>query len=334
MRELKFVRSVRRTLSRMALAALLLSVATVQPVLAQDYPSQLVKVIIPFAAGGAVDLVGRPLAQKLGDEIGQSVVVENRAGAGSIIGVTTAAKAPPDGYTMLLTTGSVITTPLVNANAGYDPFRDLMPVTQVVHSQGTILATRPNFSANDLAGLVEAAKKSPGKFSYAHTGVGTPPYVAAELLRQYAGIELVAVPYKGTGNVLTDVIAGQVDMTFSGIPSVLEFARNRQVKAMASTGLRRSAVLPDVPTFQELGYRDMDVRGYYGLWFPAGTPPERVQLMQNAVAKVLKDPELQRIFGEGALEIVGSSPKEFEAFLIKDFERQKQIVQTLKLAPK
>ena len=317
-----------------AAAALCAVAAACGGAVAQSYPNQGIKIIIPFGAGGAVDLVGRPFAQKLSDIIGQSVVIENRAGAGSLIGVMAAAKAAPDGYTLLMTTGSMVTTPLVNPNAGYDPIRDLMPVTQLVYSQGTILATRPDFPASDLSGLIALVKKSPNKYSYAHTGVGTPPYVAPELFRRYAGLELVPVPYKGTGNVLTDVIASQVDMTFSGIPSVVDFARNGQVKALASTGTKRTAVLPDVPTFQELGYADMDIRGYYGLWFPAGTPPELIKFIHSAALKALEDPDLKRLYEKGALEIIGSSPQEFGAFVAKDFERQKGIVKMLGLGPK
>jgi tripartite-type tricarboxylate transporter receptor subunit TctC len=300
---------------------------------AQTYPNQVIKIIIPFAAGGAVDLVGRPFAQKLSEALGQPVVIENRPGGNTVIGVNAVAKAAPDGYTMLLTTGSLITAPLMVATVPYDPFRELTTVTQLVYSQGTILATRPDFPAKTVAELVTLAKQNPGKFNYAHTGIGTPPYVAPELFRRLAGIDLVPVPYKGTGNVLTDVLGRQVDMTFSGIPSVMEYVRDGKVRALASTGIRRTAALPDVTTFQELGYAEMDIRGYYGLWLPSGTPRERVDLIHRASLKALADPEVRKIYGDGALEIVGSSPQEFEAFLHKDLERQTALMSLLGLRP-
>jgi tripartite-type tricarboxylate transporter receptor subunit TctC len=302
---------------------------------AQDYPSRVVKIVIPFTAGGAVDFVGRAFSQKLAEDLRQTVVIENRPGADSVIGVKYVTAAAPDGYTMLLTTGSMIATPLVMPNAGYDPFRDLMPVTQLVHSQGTILTTRPDFPAKSLQELVALAKKNPGKFNYGHTGSGTPPYVAAELFKLFAGIDIFGVPYKGTNNILTDIIGRQIDMTFSGIPSVLQFARAGQVRAIASTGVRRTSALPDVPTFKEAGYEKMDIRGYYGLWFPAGTPRDRIDRIHRAAVNALADQALRKVFEDGALEIVGSTPEKFAAFLAEDFQHQKSIVAQLGLqAPK
>jgi tripartite-type tricarboxylate transporter receptor subunit TctC len=303
------------------------------PALAADYPNRVVRIIIPFTAGGAVDIVGRSFSQKLAEAIQQPVVIENRPGADAVIGVNYAVGANPDGYTMLLTTGSMIAAPLLLANVPYDPLRDVTPVTQLVYSQGTILTARPDFPAKTLAELVTLAKKTPGKFNYGHTGAGTPPYVAAELFKNFAGIDIFGVPYKGTNNVLTDIIGRQIDMTFSGIPSVLQFARAGQVRAIASTGVRRTAALPDVPTFKESGYEKMDIRGYYGLWVPAATPRDRINRIYGLSVKVLANPELRKVFESGALEVIGSSPQEFAAFIKNDFEVQKGIVTLLGLQP-
>jgi tripartite-type tricarboxylate transporter receptor subunit TctC len=300
---------------------------------ATDYPGRVVRIIIPFAAAGAVDIVGRSFSQKLSETIRQAVVIENRPGADAIIGVKYAVNANPDGYTLLLTTGSMIAAPLLIANVPYDPMRDLTPVTQLVYSQGTILTARPDFPAKTLAETVALAKKTPGKFNYGHTGAGTPPYVAAELFKRFASIDIFGVPYKGTNNVMTDIIGRQIDMTFSGIPSVLPFARSGQVRAIASTGVRRTAALPDVPTFKESGYDKMDIRGYYGLWVPAATPRDRINRVYNLSAQVLKDPELRKVFESGALEVIGSSPQEFAAFIRNDFEVQKEIIKLLDLQP-
>ena len=209
--------------------------------------------------------------------------------------------------------------------------RDLVPVTQLVYSQGTILTARPDFPGKTLEETVGLAKKSPGKYNFGHTGAGTPPHIAAELFKAFAGIEIFGVPYKGTNNILTDIIGRQIDMTFSGIPSVLQFARSGQVRALASTGVRRTAVLPDVPTFRELGYEKMDIRGYYGLWAPAGTPRDRVDVLYRAAAKALADPALRKVYEDGALEVVGSTPGEYAAFIRDDTQRQQAIVTQLGL---
>jgi tripartite-type tricarboxylate transporter receptor subunit TctC len=298
---------------------------------AQDYPARVVRIVIPFTAGGAVDIVGRSFAQKLSEAIRQPVVIENRPGADSVIGVKAVVGATADGYTMLLTTGSMITSSLVVPTVTYDPLRDLMPITMLVRSQGTILATRPDFPAKSLSELVALAKKSPGKYNYGHSGIGTPPHIAPELFKQYAGIDLFGVPYKGTNPILADVIGSQIDMTFSGIPSVLQFARSGQVRAIASTGIRRTAVLPDVPTFRESGFEKMDIRGYYGLWFPAGTPRDRIERIHRTAVAVLADAGLRKVFESGALEVIASSPQEFAAFLKEDFEHEKTVVNQLGL---
>lgn len=308
-----------------------LSLLLFVPAAAQDYPSRVVKIVIPFTAGGAVDIVGRSFSQKLSEVIRQPVVIENRPGADTVIGVKSVVSAAPDGYTMLLTTGSMITSSLVVPSVSYDPLRDLIPITLLVRSQGTILATRPDFPAKSLQELVALAKKNPGKFNYGHSGIGSPPHVAPELFKQYAGIDLYGVPYKGTNNILTDVIGSQIDMTFSGIPSVLQFARSGQVRAIASTGVRRTAALPDVPTFRESGYEKMDIRGYYGLWFPAATPRDRIDRIHRAAVSVLADPGLRKTFESGALEVVGSSPEEFAAFVKDDYQHEKTVVDQLGL---
>lgn len=324
----------RRTTMEWLLCFLVLSLLLFGPAAtAQDYPSRSVKIVIPFTAGGAVDFVGRAFTRMLSEDIRQPVVIENRPGANTVIGVKAAAMAAPDGYTMLLTTGSMITSSLLVSNVSYDPFRDLTPVTQLVHSQGTILAVWRDFPAKSLQELVAMAKKNPGKYSYGHSGIGTPPHIAPELFKQFAGIDLFGVPYKGTNNILTDVIGERIDMTFSGIPSVLPFVRSGQVRAIASTGVRRSSALPDVPTFKEFGYEKMDIRGYYGLWFPASTPRDRIDYMHRAAAKALADPALKKVLEDGALEIVGSTPEEFAAFLIEDLQRQKFIIAQLGLKP-
>ena len=299
--------------------------------LAQDYPARVVRIIIPFTAGGAVDIVGRSFAQKLSEAVRQPVVIENRPGADSVIGVKAVVGATPDGYTMLLTTGSMITSSIVVPTVTYYPLRDLVAVTMLVRSQGTILATRPDFPAKTLAELVALAKKNPGKYNYGHSGIGTPPHVAPELFKIYAGIDLFPIPYKGTNPIIADLVGSQIDMTFSGIPSVMQFVRSGQVRAIASSGIRRTAALPEVPTFRESGYEKMDIRGYYGLWVPAGTPRAIVERIHKLAVGVLGDASLRKTYDAGALEIVGNTPQEFTAFVRDDYEHEKTVVDLLGL---
>jgi tripartite-type tricarboxylate transporter receptor subunit TctC len=296
-----------------------------------QYPSRAVKIVVTIPPGGAPDIAARIIGQKMSESFGQPVVIENRPGADTVIGVKAVVGAAPDGHTLLLTTGSMITSSLVVPTVTYDPLRDLVAVTMLVRSQGTILATRPDFPAKTLQELVTLARKNPGKFNYGHSGIGTPPHVAPELFKQYAGIDLFGVPYKGTNPILADVIGSQIDMTFSGIPSVMQFVRSGQVRAIASTGVRRTSVLPDVPTFKESGFEKMDIRGYYGLWFPAATPRDRIDRIYRAAVSVLADPGLRKTFESGALEVVGSSPEEFAAFVNDDYQHQKTVVDQLGL---
>jgi tripartite-type tricarboxylate transporter receptor subunit TctC len=312
---------------RVSITLFALACAVGNIAMAQEYPHKPIR----FIVGPGPDVVARMIGQKLTASWGPQVVVDQRPGAGGIIAAETVAKSTPDGYTLLLTTGSMIMTPLMLPNAGFDPARDLVPVTQLVYSQGTILTARPDFPGKTLEETVSLAKKSPGKYNFGHTGAGTPPHIAAELFKAFAGIEIFGVPYKGTNNILTDIIGRQIDMTFSGIPSVLQFARSGQVRALASTGVRRTAVLPDVPTFRELGYEKMDIRGYYGLWAPAGTPRDRVDVLYHAAAKALTDPALRKVYEDGALEVVGSTPGEYAAFIRDDTQRQQAIVTQLGL---
>ena len=314
-------------------AVALLGALPLSSVLAQEYPARALRIIIPFTAGGAVDIVGRSFAQKFSEAIRQPVVIENRPGADTVIGVRAVITASPDGYTMLMTTGSLITSSIVMPTANYNPVRDLVPLTMLVRSQGTILATRPNFPAQSLSEMVALAKKNPGKFNYGHSGIGTPPHVAPELFKNYAGIDLFPVPYKGTNPILADIIGGQIDLTFSGIPSVLPFVRGGQLRALASTGIRRTAVLPEVPTFRESGYEKMDIRGYYGLWFPVGTPPDRVERLYRLISTVLTDPGLRKAYESGALEVTGPTPQEFAVFVKNDYDHEKSVVDMLGLKP-
>lgn len=318
---------------RAVLAGLLGSLLAMPAARAEDYPSRPIKVVIPFSPGGPIDLLGRPLADKLSEVLGQPVVVDNRSGANGIIGTASVASSPPDGYTMLLTTGSFTGNAVVSSKIPYDVLKDFAPITQVAQSYGIVLMLRPSLPALILPELVALAKQSPGKYSYAHAGIGNLTHVAGELFQKVAGIELLKVPYRGAGAFIADIIAGQVDMGFTSTVASTPNVKAGLVRGVAITGPRRAPSLPDVPSFQEFGYRDMDLTGYHGLWFPPGTPRERVERVQRAVVKVLDTPEMKRVIVDSGIEAVGSTPEAFARFIEQDLALQKSIMQRIGLQP-
>jgi tripartite-type tricarboxylate transporter receptor subunit TctC len=303
------------------------------PAAAQTYPDRPIRLVIPFSPGGPNDLIARPLTEKLGEALGQTFVIENKPGANGIIGTTIVAKAPPDGYTMLMTTGSFTANPAVTSKIAYDALRDFVPITQVAQSYGIALMVRPNFPARTLGEFIEMARQQPGRFSYAHSGVGNATYVAAELFQKIAGIELIKVPYKGTSSYAPDIMSGQVDMGFMSAVLAVPNVKSGLLRVLATTGSERAPSLPDAPTFQEAGLKEMDVTGYFGLWFPARTPTDRIELIQREAKKALNTPLVQKVIADSGLRAIGSTPAEFAGFVQKDFEWQKAIVQRIGLQP-
>jgi tripartite-type tricarboxylate transporter receptor subunit TctC len=309
------------------------SIPSATSVRAENYPDRPIRLVIPFSAGGPNDLIARPLADKMSEVLGQPFVIESKAGANGIIGTTFVAKAPPDGYTMLMTTGSFTANPAVEAKTSYDALADFAPVTLLAQSYGLALMTRPDFPARTLLEFVDLARRDPGKFSYGHAGVGNATYVAAELFQKLAGIELLKVPYRGTSSFVPDIMSGHVDVSFMSTLVATPNANSGLLRALALSGSQRAPSLPDVPTFQELGFKEMDVTGYFGLWFPAGTPRDRVALINREAVKALQAPLLRRVLADSGLRSVGSNPEEFARFLEKDLEWQKDIVKRIGLTP-
>ena len=255
---------------------------------AQSYPDRPIRLVIPFSAGGPNDLIGRPLTDKMSEALGQPFVIENKAGANGMIGTTLVAKSAPDGYTMLMTTGSFTANPAFEPKTTYNALTDFAPVTLLAESYGLALMTRPEFPAKSLAEFVTLAKQNPGKFSYGHSGVGNATYVAAELFQKLAGIELLKVPYRGTSSFAPDIMSGHVDVGFMSTTLATPNANSGLLRALAVSGRERAPSLPEVPTMQELGYKEMDVIGYFGLWFPAGTARERVMLVNREAVRALE----------------------------------------------
>jgi tripartite-type tricarboxylate transporter receptor subunit TctC len=300
---------------------------------AQSYPDRPIRLVIPFSAGGPNDLIGRPLTEKMSEALGQPFVIENKGGAAGVIGTTFVAKSPPDGYTMLMTTGSFTANTAISASPGYNPVTDFAPITLLAQSYGIVLMTRPDFPAKTLPEFVALARKNPGKYSYGHAGIGNVTFVAAELFQQLAGIELIKVPYRGTASFAPDIMSGHVDVGFMSTVLATPNVRGGQLRALGISGSQRAAPLPEVPTFQELGFKEMDVTGYFGLWFPAATPRERIALIHREAVKALGTPLLQKVLADSGVRAIGSTPDEFARFLAEDLRWQIDIIKRIGLQP-
>ncbi|MBY0333470.1 MAG: tripartite tricarboxylate transporter substrate binding protein [Acetobacteraceae bacterium] len=298
------------------------------------WPDRPIRIIIPFAPGGPTDIVGRPLADLVSAALGVPVVVENRAGAGGAIGTEAVARARPDGHTLLLTTGSHISNSALNPALPYDPIRDFAPVTQTSQSYGMLLVARPNLPARDLRGFLEMARaRPPGSFTYAHAGLGNITHICAAMLESEAGIQLLAVPFRGTGPAFTELMAGRIDVGFASLTAVLAHVREGRLKPLAFTSAARVQALPDTPTFAELGLPALDIHGWQGIWAPAGTPPAVVERIAAAARDALRGPLLTRIIEDSASFVVASTPAEFAAFQERDMAVQRGYVQRLGLKP-
>ena len=312
------------------LAALMLGIV-IPGAAAEQYPNRVIKIVQPFAAGGSTDVLARGLAQKLSEALGQPVIVESRPGANGIVAAQSVARSAPDGYTMLLTTGSHTANPHVAKNLPYDAVADFAPITQLAGSYGLALIT--TLPVNSVAELVALAKSKPGTMSYATSGVGNLTHVSGRLFEARSGISLISVPYN-TPALITDTLSGTISMTFNSLITATPLVKQGKFKALAITGDRRSPALPDTPTMNEAGIKDYVLTGYFGILFPAGVPRERVDLIARESAKALASPELKRIVEDNGLFVVGSKPDEFAAYLKNDYAFQGTLMDELGMKAK
>lgn len=293
---------------------------------AQPYPSKPIHLIVPFPPGGPTDIVGRLVAQKVSEGIGQSVVVENRAGAGGTVGSTAAAKAAPDGYTLLYgSTSTLAIAPSLYRNLAYEPRKSFAPIS-LVSSGPIIVAVNEKVPARTLKEFIDLAKKSPGKLSYGSGGNGTPPHLAGELFKAVAGVDLLHVPYKGGGPAINDLAGGQVQAIFEGQVALMPHFQSGKVRPLAITGAKRNPALPDVPTAAEAGLPQYAANFWSGLVAPAGTPAEIINRLNAVLVKALASPELRDTLTRQGLEPAGNTPQQFAAHIAAEVEKWAAVV--------
>jgi tripartite-type tricarboxylate transporter receptor subunit TctC len=291
------------------------------------WPTKPIHFIVPLAPGGAIDFIARAVGEVMQRNANQQIVVENRTGAGGTIGMDAAMKSAPDGYTVLMTTDATFSiNPHLYARLPFDTERDFVPVTMLVLLQ-QLLVANPATPFNDLKGLIAAAKAKPGSINYASYGSGSQPHLAGEMLKHQAGIDLVHVPYKGISLAVPAVIAGEVQLTFAGIATSSGPLKAGRIKALAIGGAQRSPLFPQVPTFAELGFPEVETHAWFGLFLPAGAAREVVARLYQDTSKVLQDPEFrQKQLIDRGYEVVGSGPEAFAAYIRKDSESRGRAV--------
>lgn len=315
---------MRNAMAILASALFALSLAA-QPVAAQPYPTKPVRLIVPFPPGGVTDIVGRILAQRLGESLGQQVVVDNRGGAAGAIGAQAAAKSAPDGYTLLMATATHAINATLTPNPNFDLVRDLVPVS-LAASVPLLLAVNASFPARDVKELVAAAAARPGQVNFASGSTGSASHLAGEMLKTMAKVDMVHIPYKGGSLGIQDLVAGQVQLMFENMPSILPFVQSGRLRGLAVTGARRSLAAPELPTMIESGFPGFEAGSWYGLFAPAGTPADIVSRLNADMVKSLRTPETRKLLLQQGAEPVGNSEAEFAAFIRDEIAKWGRVI--------
>ncbi|MBB3009929.1 Bug family tripartite tricarboxylate transporter substrate binding protein [Cupriavidus alkaliphilus] len=322
--------------SALALGALVFTIGTApaQASTEKPWPTRPVRLVVPSSAGGSLDIVARYFAQKLSASLGTAVVVDNRAGANGIIGMDVVAKAVPDGYTLLISTGAFTANGVLYKKLPFSPLKDFAPVTQVARSYGLVMVVNKDIPAKTVKDLIKVARGNPDAMNYGSSGEGSIIHLGGELFNHLAGTNFQHVPYKGSAPALQDVISKQISMTFVSTSGGLAAIKDGLVRPLAITSDVRAPVLPNVPTFSEEGFPGMSaISGWYGLWLPAGTPQSIVERTYRAVASFLPTTSVRQRFDELGLITVGISPAEFKRFLEKDTEQQRRLMKLSGVQP-
>jgi tripartite-type tricarboxylate transporter receptor subunit TctC len=330
-----FGRSLPRVLPRSLAALLACMAAATTPARAAGaadanpvvpgYPDHQIRLIVPFTVGGSADLYSRVIAQKLGEALKVSVVVDNRAGAGGVIGTQLAAESPPDGYTLLVgNIGTIGINPALYKSLPYDP-KSLVPVTEIATAPFVVVVT-PQFPAKTIGELIAMAKGKPGTLNFASTGNGSPGHLTGALMESRAGIKLTHVPYKSISSILSDLISGRIDLYFLGIaPAKTQIAAGKLIP-VATTGAHRSALMPDVPTVAEAGIPGFEVSGWYGIFLPKGASPILVAQLNRELVKITQDPAVKARFASDGAELVGNTPEQFAAYIDTEIKKWSDVV--------
>lgn len=315
-------------------AALLLSLGLQPLVQAQDWPTRPVTIVVPYGPGGLGDVLARGIGRKMSEALGQPVVVDNKPGAAGMLGAATAAKATPDGYTLLLGyTSEMTVAPQMVKNPTYDTVRDFEPVALGGVSP-LLLVAHPSVPGSTLQDFLRAAKAAPDKFSYASAGLGSPAHFAGEQLKRSGGVELLHVPYKGGAQAVADTLAGVVHVYFSGFPPAVPHVRLGKLRALAVTGGKRSPALPDVPTMDEVGLKDFDLSGWFGFFVPKGTPPALISRLNAVITQAVTDADLRASLANQGVETIPGSPQDFARFVANEQRKYGAMIERLNLREK
>jgi tripartite-type tricarboxylate transporter receptor subunit TctC len=303
------------------------ALGTAAPASAQGYPSKPVRFILGQAVGGGQDIISRALAQKLTETMGQSVIVDNRAGAGGTVAAAIAARAAPDGYTVLIVSSTFSINPALYRNLPYDPQKDLRPVTLFAKTP-FVLLLHPSVPVKTVKELIAYAKERPGQLNYASGGIGNSGHLAAELFSSLAGVRMTHIPYKGTGLAMPDLLGGRVQILFNSLIQALPYVKRKQLTVLAVTTTARSPLLPELPTIAESGLPGYEFSSWYGLTVPAGTPRTIIDRLNAEVVRALKDPEFRQQLSRDGSEPLGTTPEEFGAFLAAEMKRWAAVVKS------
>lgn len=307
--------------------------AAAQPAL-KDYPNKPIHAVVPSPPGGPPDVIMRILAPKLTAALGQPIVVENRGGAGGIVGSAYVAKQPPDGYTWLFTTASHTNIPPFNENVPYDPVRDFTHVTLAVQNFGQVLVVHPGVPAKTVQELIALARKEPGKLNYGNAGIGTASHIPAEVMKAMTGTDIQSIPYRGVAEAITDLLAGRIDMFFVGTQIALQHVQSGKLRALAVTGAKRWKGMPEVPTMQEAGLKGFNVVNWFGLWLPAGAAPEITNRLYAEMAKALAESDIKQQFDTLGLEGVAMKPEDFAKFVARESATTLEVARRIRAAQK